>query len=318
MIAVPNNEQKKYTSATVQEDRVYKRLKLFFELRRDDESPFTVEEILKCYSVCRHGKSFAARPGDMIVVLPSLPNAKKARAMLEVRKGAGLYGLMSLVPGMALKAEELGEDFERDYYVINPLKDKKLLTYLAFERIAVTVVGAVIKNGYYICRGDEEPEAVTAAEQQENCARLPKTYAFDEGYLMGAKAAFEGERLSCGDDVAKALGVFSAFFDIRCDGTFTYRGAQKGDGLFLFAISSRGRNPDRRARLPYKRISKGMKKDTVTGCVIFNDGDISAAKCRLSGEAYPEQPERPLRENVWFALVASKSPMRGGHYLGRL
>ena len=83
MIAVPNKEQIKYTSATIQESNVYNKLKLFFELRRDDESPFTVEEILNCYFVCRSGKSFAARPGDMIVVLSALPNAKKAQAMLR-------------------------------------------------------------------------------------------------------------------------------------------------------------------------------------------------------------------------------------------
>lgn len=318
MIAVPNKEQIRYTSATIQEESVYRKLKLFFELRRDDESLFTVEEILNCYSVCRFGKSFASRPGDMIVILSAFPNSKKTQAMLKVRKGAGLYGLLSLVPGMALKAEELNQEFDREYYVINPKKDKKLLTKLAYEHIAVTVVGTVIREGYYICRGDEEPEEVTAEEQQENCARIPRTYSFSEGYLMGAKAAFEGKCEPVDGDVAKALGMFSAFFDIRCDGTFNYKGARSGDGLFLFAISSRGKNPDRRARLPYKRISKGMKKGTVSDCVIFNDGDLSAAKCRLSGEAYPEQPERALRENVWFALVASSAPIRGGHYLGRL
>lgn len=318
MIAVPNKEQIKYTSATIQESNVYNKLKLFFELRRDDESPFTVEEILNCYFVCRSGKSFAARPGDMIVVLSALPNAKKAQAMLRVRKGVGLYGLVSLVPGMALKGEELNEEFEREYYVINPKKDKKLLKHLALERIVATIVGTVIREGYFICRGDEEPEEITVSEQQENCARIPRTYSFTQGYLMGAKAAFEGKWEPCGDDVGMALGMFSAFFDIRCNGIFTYSGAQKGNGLFLFAISSRGRNPDRRGRLAYKRISKGMKKGTVTDCVIFNDGDISAAKCRLSGEEYPEQPERFLKEGTWYALIASGGPIRGGYYLGRL
>ena len=318
MIAVPNKEQIKYTSATIQDERVYKKLKLFFELRRDEESPFTVEEILNCYSVCRFGKSFASCPGDMIVILSAFPNKKKAQAMLKVRKGSGLYGLCSLVSGFALKGEALGEDFDKEYYVINPRKDKKLLTYLAFERITVTVVGTVLREGYYICRGDEEPEEVTASEQQENCARIPGTYSFDQGYLMGAKAAFEGKWESCGDDVGVALGMLSAFFDIRCDGTFTYSGAQKGNALFLFAVSARGKNPDRRARPAFKRISDGMKKGIITDCVMFNDGDISAAKCRLSGEAYPEQPERFFREDIWYALVASKGPIRGGHYLGRL
>ena len=178
MIAVPNKEQIRYTSATIQEESVYRKLELFFELRRDDESPFTVEEILNCYSVCRFGKSFAARPGDMIVLLSGVPNAKKAQAMLKVRKGTGLYGLLSLVPGMALKGEDLNEEFDREYYVISPQKDKKLLTCLAYERINVTVVGTVMREGYYICRGDEEPEEVVLEEQQENCARIEASAVF--------------------------------------------------------------------------------------------------------------------------------------------
>lgn len=318
MIAVPNNEQIKYTSVTIQEESVYKKLKLFFELRRDDESPFSVSEILDCYGNCASGKSFASRPGDIIGILSSVPSGKKASAMLRVRKAVGLYGLLSLVPGMVLEADKLDDDFDRVYYVINPQKDEKLLDRLARENITVSFVGTVVRNGYYIVRDNEIIEEVTAEPQEERHARIPRSESFSEGYRMGFLSAFEGKDVPCGDDIAKALGVLSARFDIRSDRSFNYNGASKGNALFLFTVSARGRNPDRRARLPFKRICSGMKKGIITDCVVFNNGDISAAKCRLSGEEYPEQPERFLREDVWYVLIASKGPIRGGYYMGRL
>ncbi len=318
MIAIPNNEQIKYTSVTIQEESVYKKLKLFFELRRDDESPFSVSEILDCYGNCASGKSFASRPGDIIGILSSVPSGKKASAMLRVRKAVGLYGLLSLVPGMVLEADKLDDDFDRIYYVINPQKDEKLLDRLARENITVSFVGTVVRNGYYIARDNEIIEEVTAEPQAERHARIPRSESFSEGYRMGFLSAFEGKDVSCGDDIAKALGVLSARFDIRSDRSFNYKGASKGNGLFLFTVSARGRNPDRRARLPFKRICSGMKKGIITDCVVFNNGDISAAKCRLSGEEYPEQPEKFLREDVWYVLIASKGPIRGGYYMGRL
>ena len=117
MIATPNRDQIKYTSATVQDERIFKKLKLFFELRRDDESPFSAEEIVNAYGICKNGKSFASRPGDVIFLLSANPVGKKAAAMLRVRKAVGLYGLVSLVPGMILTVEPMINAGKRDIFV---------------------------------------------------------------------------------------------------------------------------------------------------------------------------------------------------------
>lgn len=316
MIALPNRNQIKYTSATVQDDKTFKRLKLFFELRRDDEAPFSAEEIVDAYGICKSGKSFASRPGDLIFLLSHLPCGKKANALLQVRKAVGIYGLVSLVPGMVLEADKLDGDFDRVYYVASPEKDEKLFDLLAREVITVKYVGTVVRNGYYIASEGELIDEVTAEEQQENHVRIPRDKSFEQGFEAGLKAAFEGGNAEADGNIAKALGIFSAMFDIRCDRTFTYSGAKKGDGLFLFTLSTRGRLPDRRARLPYKRISKYIQNG-ITGCVIFNDGNITQAKTRLLGEEMPDE-ERPLREGVWYALISSRRPLRGGYYMGRL
>ncbi len=317
MIALPNQNQIKYTSATVQDDKTFRKLKLFFELRRDDESPFSAEEIVNAYGICKNGKSFASRPGDVIFVLSHLPCGKKANALLRVRKAVGLYGLVSLVPGMLLESDKLDGDFDRVYYVANPERDEKLFDRLAREAVTVKYVGTVVRNGYYIASEGEIIDEVTLAEQSENEVRIPHDKSFEQGFEAGLREAFEGVPAEADGNIAKALGIFSAMFDIRCDRCFTYSGAKKGDGVFLFTISTRGRLPDRRARLPYKRICKSMQNGGITGCVVFNDGNITAAKSRLLGEEIAEE-ERQLREGVWYVLVSSNRPLRGGYYMGKL
>lgn len=318
MIAYPNKDQIKYTSATVQDEKTFKKFKLFLDLRRDDESPFSTEEITDAYAVCKNGKSFASRPGDIIFLLSHLPCSKKASGLLRVRKAVGLYGLVSLVPGMVLESDKLEGDFDRVYYVASPGKDEKLFDLLAREVITVKYVGTVVRNGHYIASEGEIIDEVTLAEQSENGARIPMDRSFEAGYIEGLKYAFEGVPAQADGNVGKALGIFSAMFDAHCDRGFTYSGAKKGDGLILFTISTRGRLPDRRARLPYKRISKSILSGTVTGCVTFNDGNITEAKRRLFPEEVYETEDRPLREGVWYVLVASRRPLRGGYYMGRL
>lgn len=316
MIATPNRDQIKYTSATVQDERIFKKLKLFFELRRDDESPFSAEEIVNAYGICKNGKSFASRPGDVIFLLSASPVGKKAAAMLRVRKAVGLYGLVSLVPGMILEADKLGGDYDRVYYVASRERDGRLFDRLARESIGVRYVGTVVRKGHYIASEGEIIDEITVEEQQENEVRIPLDKNYEQGYIAGLMEAFEGVPAEPNGNIGYALGIFSAMFDIRCDRSFTYSGAKKGDGLFLFTISSRGGLSDKRARLPYKRISKGIQNGGVTGCVVFNDGNVTAAKSRLIGEEVPE--ERPFREGVWYVLVSSSRPLRGGYYLGRI
>lgn len=318
MIAVPNPNMIKYTSATVENGSTFNRLKMFFELRRDEDSPFTLQEMLDAYSVCSSGRSFVARPGDHIVLVSDIPSKKSVYSRLLVRKANGLYGLLSLVPGMVLADEKLNGDYERIYYVINPQKDSRLLKMLAQGRAIVEQVGVVTHGEHKILLEDGEFEDVTAEEQPEKIAFIPNDGSFARGYIQGFISAFEGGEAHIDGEPAMALGAFSAYFDIRADLKFSYCGARKHDGLFLFPVSSPHCMPNNRARGVYKLLKKYMKKGCVSGCTVFNDGDLSKAASRLSEDGSTGEFGKQVTEGVWYVLLASKSPIRGGIYIGRL
>lgn len=318
MLAVPNPDMIKYTSATVENRSTFNRLKLFFELRRDEESPFTVNEILNTYFVCRTGKSFVSRPGDIIVLISHIPAVKNIFNRLLVRKANGLYALLSLVPGMVLEEEKLSGEYERTYYVMNPQRDSGLLNSLAVCGAGIVQVGVVTRSGYVILRADGETEEVTAAEQPGKKAVISNNGNFSQGYLQGFISAFEGTAPDVQGDPCKAIGAFSAYFDIRSDTLFTYRGAKSNDGLFLFSVSAPSYLPNKRARGVYKILKKHMRKGDITGCAVFNDGNIGAAVSRLCGGEITREFSVPLTNEVWYVLISSAKPVRGGYYLGRI
>lgn len=317
MKAIPNKKQIEYTSASVQDNGTYRYLELFFELRRDDESPFTALELEECYGISRSFKTFAPRAGDLVVILSQLPARKKAYDLLAVRKACGLYGIARFLPGVILYDEKLVGDYERDYYIINPQKDGRLLDMLASECITVTHVGIVTRNGYSIVSAENVAEPIEIEEQDGKEAVVPRKGQFEEGYIRAIKGAFEGTKVTSDGDIGIALGIFAAQLNTKCYRSFTYKAPAKGDGLFVFPISALGRLPDKRAKSVFKRISKGAFAGSISGCVVFNDGDLSAAINRIySEEATDEQ--RHLRNGIWYALIASKRPVRGGYYLGRI
>ncbi len=318
MIAVPNPNMIKYTSATVENGSTFNRLKMFFELRRDEDSPFTLQEMLDAYSVCSSGRSFVARPGDHIVLVSNIPFQKGVYSRLLVRKANGLYGLLSLVPGMVLADEKLQGDYERTYYVINPQKDSRLLQALARGRAIVEQVGVVTHGEHKILLEDGEFEDVTAEEQPEKIASIPNDGSFAKGYVQGFISAFEGGEAQIDGEPAMALGAFSAYFDIRADLGFSYSGARKNDGLFLFTVSAPSGLPNRRARSVYKLLKKYMKKGYVSGCAVFNDGNLSKAVSRISEDGLSGDFDKPLADGVWYVLISSSHPVGGGTYIGRL
>lgn len=318
MIAIPNSNMIKYTSATVVNDSTFKRFKMFLELRRDEDSPFTLQEMLDAYSVCSSGRSFVSRPGDIIVLIFDIPSQKSIYSRLTVRKAEGLYGLISFVPGVVLEDEKLQGNYERTYYVMNPQRDAKLLRLLAGCSVTVEQVGVVTHSGHSLLFADGSTEEITAEEQPEKTAFIPNNGVFAQGYLQGFVSAFEGNEPQVDGDPGKALGVFSAYFDLRADMRFSYRGAEKNDGLFLFPVSAPHSLPNGRARGVYKLLKKQVSKGTVSGCVVFNDGNLSGAVSRLSADAMADNFEKTLADGVWYVLVASRSPIRGGTYIGRL
>lgn len=319
MIAVPNPNTIKYTSATVENGSTFNRLKMFFELRRDEDSPFTLGEMADTYAVCRSGRSFAARPGDHIVLVSNIPVNKSVYSRLLVRKADGLYGLISLVPGMVLESEKLAGDYERTYYVINPQRDAKLVQALARGCAMVEQVGVVTHGGHKILLEDGELEDVTTEEQTERIAFIPNDGAFARGYLQGFVSAFEGSEPQINGEPGRALGVFSAYFDIRADIKLSYRGARKDDGLFLFPVSAPSYLPNRRARSVFNLLKKHVRQGHVSGCVVFNDGDLAKAVSRISADdTLSGDYNRPLAEGVWYVLISSSHPVRGGTYMGRL
>ncbi len=318
MIAVPNQNMVKYTSATIDSNSTYNRFKMFLELRRDEDSPFTIQEMLDTFSICRSGRSFVSRPGDIIVLISRLPDNKSAYSRLMVRKACGLYGLVTFVSGMVLEDEKLMGDYERTYYVINPQKDAKLLRALANMRIMVEQVGVVTREGHSILFANGDIEEVIAEEQGEKTASVPTNSDFAEGYIKGFVSAFEGSEPEVDGNPATALGVFSSYFDIQADVRFFYRGASKSDGLFLFPVSFPHCLPNRRSRAVFKLIKKGMKNGNVSGCIVFNDGDLDKAVSRISNGECAGDYNKQVSEGVWCVLLASRAPIRGGTYLGRL
>ncbi len=319
MLVRPTPEQQKIYGFSTEDTAAFNWFNRFLGFRDDETAPFSCEEIISVYPICRCGKTFAPRAGDKIIVLEKLPRSIKVSAMLRVRHCSGLYGLMCRLKGFVITDRTVFEVMPEDFYIINPHSDAKLLELLDKEKITCSCVGYVAVEGCFILMPDGEYEPLEIEPVQPKTVQTSADSSFVRGYIAGMRMAFEGKEETAYGNVNSALGVFSAFYNIRYKGNFSYSGAEIGDALFLYRLSESDNLPAKGARSFYKQLCRSMRKNVnITGCVLFSNGDLLSAARTLLGDDEYIAPFPRLQEDVFYALVASKKPMRNGHYLGKL
>lgn len=316
MNITPKKDQIEYSSVKVENNATFKWLEMFFELRRDDDSPFTCEEIINTYRRCRSKRSFVARPGDSVVLITAMPESQKLCEQLFLRKASGLYGLVKLVTGLLLFSEALEGDYDREYYVISPQRDAKLCRQLALERVALTVVGCVARSGYFIAENGVATEEITFQTETLE-AEVMDDGSFEDGYLQGISYAFGGPKPDSDGNVGKALGIFAAMYNTGFCGEYSLTTLPKGNFIYVFVISSANKLPDRRVVRACSGVFNAYNKRQISGTMLMNDGNLANAVSTLTGACVPEGSLPTLEAGVWHVVVSAYRPIRGGRLVAR-
>lgn len=316
MIAKVLPTQQKYCEVSSESGLPFTELKKFFKLRGDSVSCFTPDELMNGYADSRSGFSYAPRAGDIIVLIHSVPASKPVIRCLRARRAVGLNALMNFVPGAVIDPIPLDGDYDRVFFVLNPDKDRKLMSRLASYGSVIGRVGTVTRSGVAFIAGEEEPEQVFAEENIPAAAVIEGSDGFINGYCDACRAAFEGGQVSYSGDLGYAVGVFSARNYMRCELPVSYTGAAPGDRLYAVNIPLLGGFPaPAYLKKLYKNYFPFMRNGTVRGCGVSFCGDMTEAAARAAGRNSFSLSAGLAQNGGFTAVFASRTPLRG-RYIG--